>query len=151
LEVQIDLIPRLYLLNLYNEFNPLMQKHTIPYTLPYLPPLSRCIVIGNLNAYHSLWNSQMRYHAHADEIVILIEDHGWYLVNVPHISTYHYCNGMASSVIDLMIAVLAVAREVTDWAIDEDYPTSSNHEVVQFNIITLYPDAEYTHACPCLN
>jgi hypothetical protein len=76
LEVQMDLIPKLYLRNLYNEYDPLTQKHTIPCTLPHLPPLSQCIIAGNLNAHHSLWNSQVRCHAHADEIVILIEDHG---------------------------------------------------------------------------
>jgi hypothetical protein len=93
----------------------------------------------------------VRCHAHADEIVTHIKDHGWHLVNVPDMLTYHYCNGIGSSVIDLMIAVPAVAREVTDWAIDEDYPTSSDHEVVRFNIVTLHPDAECTHTRPCLH
>jgi hypothetical protein len=151
LEVQTDLIPRLYLLNMYNEFDPLTRKHTIPRTLPHLPPLSWCIITGDLNVYHSLWNSQTRRHARADDIVTLIEDHGWHLVNVPDTPTYHYRNGTGSSVIDLMIAVPAVAREVTDWAIDEDHPTGSDHEVVRFNIVTLHPDAECTHARPCLN
>jgi hypothetical protein len=54
-------------------------------------------------------------------------------------------------VIDLTIAVPAVAREITDWAIDEDYLTGSDHEVVPFNIVTLYPDAKYTHTHACLN
>jgi hypothetical protein len=54
LEVQMDLIPRLYLLNLYNEFDHLTRKHTIPCTLPHLPPLSRCIITGDLNMYHLL-------------------------------------------------------------------------------------------------
>jgi hypothetical protein len=130
LEVQMDLIPKLYLLNLYNEYNPLIQKHTIPCTLPHLPPLSRCIITGNLNMHHLLWNSQARCHACADEIVMLIEDHGWHLINIPNTPTYYYCNSTGSSVIDLMIAVLAVAREVTDWAINEDHPTGSNHKVV---------------------
>jgi hypothetical protein len=40
LEVQMDLIPRLYLLNMYNTFDPLMRKHTIAHTLPHLPPPS---------------------------------------------------------------------------------------------------------------
>jgi hypothetical protein len=147
----MDLILKLYLLNLYNEYDPLMQKHTIPHTLPHLPPLSRCIITGDLNMHHSLWNSQARCYARADEIVMLIEDHGWHLVNVPDTPTYHYRNGTGSLVIGLMIAALAVAREVTDWAIDEDHPTSCNHEVVRFNIVMLHPDAECTHTCPCLN
>jgi hypothetical protein len=130
LKVQIDLIPKLYLVNLYNEYNPLMQKHTIPHTLPHLPPLSQCIIIDNLNIYHSLWNSQVRCHTCADKIVILIEDYRWYLINVPKTPTYYYRNGIGSLVIDLTIAVLAVAREVTDRVIDEDYLTSSNYEVV---------------------
>jgi hypothetical protein len=107
--------------------------------------------MGDLNVHHSLWNSQARRHTHADEIVTLIEDHGWYLVNVPDTPTYHYRNGTGSSVIDLMIAAPAVAREVIDWAIDEDYLTGSDHEVVRFNVVTLHPDAKYTHGRPHLN
>jgi hypothetical protein len=151
LEVQMDLIPKLYLLNLYNEYDPLTQKHTILHTHPQLPPLSRCIITGDLNMHHVLWNLQARCHASADEIVMLIEDHGWHLVNVPDTLTYHYRNGTGSSVIDLTIAAPAVAREVTDWAIDEDHLTGSDHEVVRFNIVTLHPDAECTHARPHLN
>jgi hypothetical protein len=147
----MDLIPKLYLLNLYKEYDPLTQKHTIPRTLPHLPPLSRCIITGDLNAHHSLWNSQARCHPRADEIVTLIEDHGWHLVNVPDTPTYHYRNGTGSSVIDPTIAAPAVAREVMDWAIDEDHPTGSDHEVVRFNIVTLHPDTECTHARPHLN
>jgi hypothetical protein len=38
LDIQTHLIPKLYLLNLYNEYDPLTQKHTIPHTLPTSPP-----------------------------------------------------------------------------------------------------------------
>jgi hypothetical protein len=107
--------------------------------------------MGHLNAYHSLWNSQAKCHTRTDKIVTLIEDHGWHLVNVPDTPTYHYRNSIGFSVIDLTIAVPAVAREVTDWAIDEDHLTGSDHEVVRFNIVTLHPDAKCTHARPCLN
>jgi hypothetical protein len=114
LEVQTDLIPKLYLLNIYNEHDHITKLHTIPCTLIPLSLPNRYINIGDLNAHHTLWNSRARHNAHADELTALIEDEGWHLINTPDIATYHYQNGIGSSVLDLTIASPAVAREVTN-------------------------------------
>jgi hypothetical protein len=50
-----------------------------------------------------------------------------------------------------MIAALSVAREVSNWAIDEENPTSSDHEVVTFQITSLHPNADFTSPEPRLN
>jgi hypothetical protein len=93
----------------------------------------------------------VRYHTRADELVTLIEEHGWHLANTPDTPTYHYRNGTGSSVLDLTLATPAVAREVSNWAVDEENPTGSDHEVVLFQISTLHPDAEHETPEPCLN
>jgi hypothetical protein len=72
------------------------------------------MITGNLNAYHPLWNSQVRYPTRADELITLIEEHGWHLANTLDTPTYHYRNSMGSSVLDLMLAAPAVAREVSN-------------------------------------
>jgi hypothetical protein len=58
---------------------------------------------------------------------------------------------MGSSVLDLTIAAPAVAREVTNWAIDEDNATGSDHKVIHFQIESLHPDIERTPTRKCLN
>jgi hypothetical protein len=76
LEVQTDLIPTFYILNTYNEYDPQTKLHTIPRTLAPLSLPNRCIITGDLNAHHALWNSRVRCQTQADELVMLIETHG---------------------------------------------------------------------------
>jgi hypothetical protein len=130
LEGQTDLIPKLYLLNIYNEYDCIMKLHTIPHALIPLSLPNWCIITGDLNAHHMLWNSQARCNTCANELTALIEDESWHLINAPDITTYHYWNGTGSSVLDLTIALPAVAREATNWAMDNENPTGSDHEVI---------------------
>jgi hypothetical protein len=130
LEVQTDLIPKLYLLNIYNEYDCTTKLHTIPHILIPLSLPNQCIITGDLNAHYMLWNSWVRHNTHTNKLAVLIEDEGWHLINAPDIATYHYRNGMGSSVLDLTIASLAVAREVTNWALADENHIGSNHEVI---------------------
>jgi hypothetical protein len=50
-----------------------------------------------------------------------------------------------------MIAAPSVAREVSNWAIDEENPTGSDHKVVTFQITSLHPDVDFTSPKPHLN
>jgi hypothetical protein len=54
LEVQTDLIPKLYLLNIYNEYDRITKLHTIPCALVPLSLPNRCIITGDLNTHHTL-------------------------------------------------------------------------------------------------
>jgi hypothetical protein len=130
LEVQIDLIPKLYLLNIYNKYDYIMNLHTIPHTLTPISLPNQYIITGYLNAHHMLWNSRVRHNTYTDELTALIEDEGWHLINAPDIATYYYQNGIGSSVLDLTIALPGVAREVTNWAMDDENPTGSDYEVI---------------------
>jgi hypothetical protein len=70
--VQTDLIATLYILNIYNEYDPQTKLHTIPCTLAPLSLPTRCIITGDLHAHHPLWNSRVRLQTRADELVALI-------------------------------------------------------------------------------
>jgi hypothetical protein len=50
-----------------------------------------------------------------------------------------------------MLTTLVLAREVSNWAVDEENPTGSNHEVILFQISMLHPDIEYEIPEPHLN
>jgi hypothetical protein len=70
--------------------------------------------MGDLNAHHPLWNSQVMYPIRANELIMLIEDHRWHLVNILDTPTYSFRKGIGSSVLDLTIATPSVAREVSN-------------------------------------
>jgi hypothetical protein len=50
-----------------------------------------------------------------------------------------------------MLTTPAVAREVSNWAVDEENPTGSDHEVVLFQISMLHPHTEHETTEPHLN
>jgi hypothetical protein len=57
LEVGTPLIPPIYIISIYNEkYNP-MTPYAIPCSLAQLVLPQHCIIIGDLNAHHPLWNS----------------------------------------------------------------------------------------------
>jgi hypothetical protein len=93
----------------------------------------------------------VRYPTRANKLITLIEEHGWHLANTPDTPTYHYRKGTGSSVLDLTLATPAVAREVSNWAVHEENPTGSDHEVILFQISILHPNAEHEITKPCLN
>jgi hypothetical protein len=107
--------------------------------------------MGNLNTYYPYWNSQVSHPTRANKLIMLIEEYGWHLVNIPDTPTYLFRNSTGSSVLDLMITTLSVAREVSNWAVDEENLTSSDHEVVIFQITSVYPDADFISPEPHLN
>jgi hypothetical protein len=82
---------------------------------------------------------------------MLIEEHRWHLVNIPDTPTHSFRKGTGSSVLDLTIAALSVAREVSNWAIDKENPTGSDYEVVTCQITSLHTNMDFTSPEPCLN
>jgi exonuclease III len=57
LEIGTALIPPLYILNVYNEKEPSSKLYTIPRSLAQLILPQHCIITGDLNTHHPLWNS----------------------------------------------------------------------------------------------
>jgi hypothetical protein len=114
LEVGTDLIPSFFLLNIYNQRDPQTKIYTIPHALAPLPLPRRCIITGDLNAHYGLWNSLVQEPKRADELVTLIDNRDWVLVSVPDEATYHFKNGMGSSVLDLTLASPVMLEEVVN-------------------------------------
>jgi hypothetical protein len=80
----------------------------------------------------------------AQELATLIEEQNWRLVNIPDTPTYYYRNRKGSSILDMMLAMPHMAEEITNWAIDEEQATRSDHEVIRFQVVSLHPDVEVT-------
>jgi hypothetical protein len=47
--------------------------------------------------------------------------------------TYYHRNGKGSSILDLTLATPHMAEEITNWAIDDEQATGSDHEVIRFH------------------
>jgi hypothetical protein len=120
LEISTDLIPSFFLINIYNEHDPASNLYTVPRSLAPLSLPRRCIITGDLNEHHVLWNCQVHTPRRAQELATLIEEQNWRLVNVPDTPTHYYRNGKGSWILDLMLAMPHMAEEITNWAIDDE-------------------------------
>jgi hypothetical protein len=108
-EVSTPLIPSFLLLNIYNEYHPESCTYTIPHALTPLTLPPRCIITGDLYTHHALWNLQVMIPQWAEELILLIEEQGWHLLNIPDIPTYQYKNGQGISELDLTLASPTIA------------------------------------------
>jgi hypothetical protein len=87
----------------------------------------------------------------AEELVLLIEEQGWHLLNIPDIPTYWYKNGQGTSVLDVTLALLMMVWEATNWAVDDTQATGSDYEVIRFEVMTTIPNPTIATPQPCLN
>jgi hypothetical protein len=125
------------IVNMYNEYDGISRQWTVPRSLAKVVPLppelqhQRCLIAGDMNAHHAWWNST-RPEARAAELVELMEDNNFSLVNLPDIATYHY--GDKLSVLDLAFQSEALSDLVVNWAVDPDLHAGSDHETIKFEL-----------------
>jgi hypothetical protein len=129
----------------------MLKFYTVLHSLTPLALPHRYIIMGDLNAHHTLWNCYVHTPRQAQELATLSEEQNWRLVNIPDIPVYYYRNRKGLSVLDLMLAMPQMAEEITNWAIDDKQATGSDQDVIQFQVISLHPDIEGTPHEPCLN
>ena len=134
LSITTPSIETLYLFNIYNEkprYNP-----TSPYTLDRILKKTnipaRSILAGDFNAHHPWWNSATRRSICHETLLQITEEGNFDLLNEEDTPTYHYAHG--SSVLDLTFSSPPITPLISNWAIDEDNPTSSDHELIRFDI-----------------
>jgi hypothetical protein len=120
-------------------------------SLKSLPLPHRCVITGDLNAHHVLWNSAVQTPQRADELVALIEEQDWHLVSTPDAATHYFRGHEGSSVLALTLASLAMTDEVANWAVDDEQATGSDHKVIRFQAQSMHPDLETTTPQPHLN
>jgi hypothetical protein len=87
----------------------------------------------------------------AEELVLLIQEQGWHLLNVPDTPTYRYKNGQGTSVLDPTLASPTMVWEATNWVIDDAQATGSDHEVIRFEVTTTIPNPTIAIPQPHLN
>jgi hypothetical protein len=134
IKISTPTIEPIYLFNIYNE-TPRYDR-TLPYTidriLKHTTLPDRTILAGDFNAHHLWWNSKARRSLRHETLIGILEKGDFDLINEEDTPTYHYTNG--SSVLDLAFSTPLITPLISNWAVDEDKPTSSDHELIKFEI-----------------
>src|SRR5205807_3606242 len=134
IQISTPNIEPIFLFNIYNESPP--HDRTLPYTveriLKYITLPERTILAGDFNAHHLWWNSKARRALRHETLISILENGDFDLINEEDTPTYHYSNG--SSVLDLTFSSPQITDLVSNWAVDEDNPTSSDHEMIKYEI-----------------
>ena len=78
------------------------------------------------------WNSRARRSLRHETLIQILEEGDYDLIKEEDIPTYHYSNG--SSVLDLAFSSPLVTALISNWAIDEDNASGSDHEIIKFEI-----------------
>ena len=72
------------------------------------------------------------------------------MINKPDLCTFYAHSGSSSSVIDLTFANTKIENAITNWSIDENAVTGSDHEVIRFELIASFKNLT-THATALSN
>ena len=60
------------------------------------------------------------------------------MINTPDLYTFFAHSGNSSSIIDLTFANSKIENAITNWSIDENEVTGSDHEVIRFELIASF-------------
>ena len=128
------------LLNIYNEksLKENSSEYTVERTLNQIKSTQRTLLCGDLNAHHSWWNSKITQARNAETLTKWLEENQCELINTSDTSTFtrNRINDQYTSTIDLTFATRQLSAEIVNWQIQENEYSDSDHEVIQFSVIT---------------
>lgn len=136
LEVSTPTIQPFFIFNIYNERRGASHIYTLDRIPESLQIPKRCILAGDFNAHHTLWNPLRQECARHENILKLVEDHHLQLLNEPGQATFFRSNTKKTSVIDLTFATMELEPEVVNWCIDDHSHTGSDHVVIRYDVIS---------------
>ncbi len=147
LSLSIHSTPPTLILNIYNEKSqaPDNNDRTIERCVANISLPDRAIAVGDFNAHHQWWNSNVRNQKRADSIISWTDTYHLQLLNEEDTPTYHYRNGTGTSVLDLTFATPSSTEFITSWAVDDEATTGSDHEVIRFEYTTAAIEDTVTH------
>src|SRR5690606_5829804 len=142
LEVSAPGVPAFLVFNIYNERYGNTQQYTVERLLQdYTFPITRVLLVGDLNAHHSWWNSQVEEERRASTLVQKMEEGNFALINDPDTPTFFQyrktTNTIYESVLDLAFATGDLFEWIINWSICEKdtEETGSYHEMIRFEVM----------------
>jgi hypothetical protein len=101
---------------------------------------SETLILGDFNAHHNWWNSFISNNIRCNELIPWLNQYNFELVNEPDVYTFHRSKNegrnMTSSIIDLAFATSSLYSRISEWFIDENNSTGSDHELIRISIQT---------------
>ena len=132
------------IINIYNEKNQLSisNKYTIKRTLTEIKLLTNSIICNDFNAHHAWWNFKNFFSSWTSLLIDWLTKNQCELINILNeIIFSKQCikknvqNWMLTLIINLTFAIFHMINKITDWSINENAFTESNHEIIEFSII----------------
>jgi Endonuclease-reverse transcriptase len=101
--------------------------------LNQINPYKNTIFCGDLNAYHSWWNSSVtgNNNTRTQDLINWLEKYEFELLNNPDQQT---CNRSDNSIIDLTFVTKNLNELLINWEISNELKTGSDHEIILFSI-----------------
>jgi ribonuclease HI len=128
------------IINIYNEkaLDSESNQYTVERSLQHISLTKETLIAGDFNSHHYWWNSSISNSVRAESLILWLEQHNFELINEPDVYTYARNNGenASFSVIDLSFATKNLSESISDWHIDEENASGSDHEIIKFNIRT---------------
>ena len=124
------------LINIYNEKSLMEQNNswTVNRSLLQLMPTKNSIICGDFNAHHPWWNSEIISEIRSQELVDWLLFHDFTLINEPDRPTYFRQNLQRKSIIDLTFISAELNESLTNWFIDDEEASGSDHEIIRFSV-----------------
>lgn len=128
-------LQNIQLINIYNEKSLKENNNnwTVQRELLALKPQKYSIVCGDFNAHNPWWNSESQAIRSSDLVDWLLE-YDFELLNKPDQSTFLRPNCKNNSVIDLTFISPELNTNQTEWFIDKEEDSGSDHELIKFSI-----------------
>jgi hypothetical protein len=122
------------IVNVYNEKSQKSNsdEYTIERKLKTIELTKNSFVCDDFNAHHQWWNSRIASLIRANALIDWLNKFNCELINISDDYTFNREN--SCSVIDLTFVTVDLASKITNWSINNDAETNSNHEVIEFSI-----------------
>ena len=132
------------IINIYNEKNQLStsNEYTIERILTKIELSTNSIICDDFNAHHAWWNFRIFFSIRANSLIDWLIKNQCELINISDEITFSkQCNmkndqnRTSTSIIDLTFAIFHMINKITNWSINENAFTKSDHEIIEFSII----------------
>ena len=153
IEIIIDEVRKVRIFNFYNEKSlKVRETYTIDRLLVKYQPISTAqfVICGDFNTHHNWWNSKIQNAIRSENLVKWLKLNKCSLINTPDLYTYFAHSGNSSSIIALTFANYKIENAITNWSIDENAITGSDHEVIRFELIASFKNLR-SHATALSN
>src|SRR5690606_24208432 len=130
LEVTAQNLTTFTIFNVYNEQIDGQGEYTVERLLKNFSFPKRSLLLGDFNAHSFWWNSSRGSELRAEFLVDMLQENNFDLLNERNAFTHFPSNGNTPSVLDLTFASPSMFEQISNWYIDPEADTGSDHAAI---------------------